>query len=257
MYPIHRYSCLDSTNVKAKQLADEGALHGTAIIADNQTSGRGRLGKSWHTVGGLGLYCSLIVRPQIEVTDYSKLTLVSGLAVAEALWKIAGVKPTLKWPNDVLFNSKKCAGILAESSALNLVAEERFAIIGIGVNVNHGNENFPSELHDTATSLALESDFKDGEKYAIEDVFSLVQDGVMREVSRFEKQGFRDILKDWRKYDHLLGKEMECVSTTGDVIKGISLGPDLEGILHVRDASSRIHEVLSGDVRLARTIDKS
>lgn len=248
MYPIYHHESLDSTNIEAKRLAEEGAIHGTGVIADNQTGGRGRLGKKWHTVGGKGLYCSIIIRPEIGLEDYPKLTLVAGLAVSEALYELCGLRAQLKWPNDIFFQGKKCAGILAESSPLSLEEKERFAVIGIGINVNQALLDFPADLQQTVTTLYRET----GKKFDIETVFVSVRQQVLFYIENMEKNGFRPILSEWCKYDYLLGKGMECVDVEGKVIKGVALGPDENGVLRLRTAGGDVVEVLSGDIRLAR-----
>lgn len=250
MYPTHRHIQLDSTNVEAKRLAEEGAVQGTAVLAAHQTAGRGRLRKTWYTVPDKGLYCSIIVRPALVPEDYPKLTLTAGLAVATVLGRVSGKQVQLKWPNDVYFNGRKCAGILAESSSLATDPITRFGIIGIGINVNQALEDFPPELQGIVTTLSLEK----GSSVVIEELFEDVRRELLLQIDRMETHGFRVILEDWKKHDYLCGKQMECVDIKGAIIRGLCMGPDEDGVLHVMDKSGKQHEVLSGDVRIA---DKS
>lgn len=247
MYPIHFFESIPSTNILAKKLAEDGALHGTAVIAANQTEGRGRLGKSWYSAAGKGLYCSIIVRPRLAVEHYPKITLAAGLGVAIAIDRIAAVSSQLKWPNDIFIDGKKCGGILTESSSLNEPVARRYAVIGIGLNLGSALEDFPVDLRDKITSLFIET----GKNYDVQRVFSDIRDEVLRQLEDFYNDGFQPILASWKGRDFLLGKEMECVSSEGKIIAGVSLGPDAEGQLHVKAPDGKIHTVLSGDIRLA------
>ncbi len=247
MYPIYFYESIPSTNILAKKLGEDGALHGTAVIAANQTEGRGRLGKSWYSAAGKGLYCSIVVRPEVAVENYPKITLVAGLSVALVLDRITGMCSQLKWPNDIYFSGKKVAGILTESSALNSPFASRFAVVGIGINVNHMVKDFPFELREIVTSVLVET----GAEAVVEELFKEVRLELLHQLQLFSDDGFEPLLSQWRKKDFLLGKEMECVNTEGKRIRGIAQGPDSAGQLHVLDSFGRMHGVLSGDVRLA------
>lgn len=252
MYPTHYFESLPSTNIKAKELAENGAVHGSVVFASNQTMGRGRLGKSWYCSAGKGLLCSLIVRPDIPAGDFPKITMVAGLAVALAVDRLAGVFCRLKWPNDIFLDGKKCGGILTESSDLSRKTSEKYAIIGVGLNLNSAAEDFPRELSGTATSLMLQT----GLSFQLENVLRTVRDEILRQLKRFEADGFQTILADWKERDFLLGKPMRCVCIEGNIIEGVSLGPDCDGQLHVREASGQIHTVLSGDIRLSENKDR-
>jgi BirA family biotin operon repressor/biotin-[acetyl-CoA-carboxylase] ligase len=248
MYPIHTFDSIPSTNILAREMAEKGAVHGTAIVAVNQTEGRGRLGKKWHSATGKGLFCSIVIRPEdVPPRDYPKITLVAGLAVAQALDRLTGQNAWLKWPNDIFYAGKKCAGILTESSALTVPPAARFAVVGIGINVLNGIEDFPPELRDNVTSIFLET----GVAFTMEQVLASTRAELLAQLELFSREGFSPILKEWKKRDYLFGRLMHCVSNEGLVIAGEALGPDEEGQLHVRDSEGRIHTVLSGDVRLA------
>ena len=249
MHPTHFFETIPSTNIVAKKLAEEGAVHGTAVIAANQTAGRGRLGKNWYSSAGKGLYCSIIVRTKLSVEDYPKITLAAGLGVALAIERIAGVIVQLKWPNDIFIDGKKCGGILTESSSLNERVERRYAVIGIGLNLGATFADFPVDIRDMVTSLFIVT----GKIYDAQQVFSRIRDEVLRQLDVFYNDGFPPILASWKGRDFLLGKEMECVSSEGKIVVGVSLGPDAAGQLHVRAPDGKIHTVLSGDIRLAQT----
>jgi BirA family biotin operon repressor/biotin-[acetyl-CoA-carboxylase] ligase len=150
---IHCFEHLDSTNERAGQLADQGAADGTLVIAERQLKGRGRLAREWFSPPGLGIWLSLILRPKINPADAPGLSLVTALALADTIEEQLKIPAKLKWPNDCLLGGKKTAGILTELSAEQ--GRVDFVILGVGINVGHRQEDFPPELQDTATSLAL------------------------------------------------------------------------------------------------------
>jgi BirA family transcriptional regulator, biotin operon repressor / biotin---[acetyl-CoA-carboxylase] ligase len=241
-----------STNRVAYELALKGEPEGNAVIADAQGEGRGRLGKVWESPPGKGLYCSVIVRPRISVEDYSKITLTSGLAVAIALEEATGLELQLKWPNDVYAEGKKCCGILTESSPLSEAVDERFAIVGIGINVNTVERDFSPELRGKVTSLRMLT----GAEYDIQTLFHRVRTHLLEKLRLLESAGFAGILNDWRKKDMLLGKWLQWVSTSNEIVYGQSEGPDNAGRLMVRDRDGNIHQILSGDISLAEKTGK-
>jgi BirA family transcriptional regulator, biotin operon repressor / biotin---[acetyl-CoA-carboxylase] ligase len=247
MYPVYSFDTVLSTNSLAKKLAENGAPHGTLVIATNQTEGRGRLGKNWYSAAGKGLYCSIIARPRLCVEDFPRITIAAGLGVAMAVDHIAGVFSQLKWPNDIFLNGKKCGGILTESSSMSESEERLYAVIGIGLNLKLALNDFPKDLRGMVTSLFIET----GIYFEVEQVFPAIRDEVLRQLDAFVDEGFPTILAAWKHRDFLLGKEMECVSSEGKIVTGVSLGPDSEGQLYVKDSDGRIHTVLSGDIRIA------
>ena len=149
---IYYFDKIDSTNTRAKELAEEGHPSGTFVVADQQTAGKGRRGRSWDSLPGTGIYMTLLLKPQIDPNHASMLTLVAAMAVADAIRRVTGAEAQIKWPNDIVMHGKKICGILTEMSAefdyINHI------VIGIGINVH--NEHFPEELQDHASSLLLE-----------------------------------------------------------------------------------------------------
>jgi BirA family biotin operon repressor/biotin-[acetyl-CoA-carboxylase] ligase len=152
---VRRFETVPSTNDAARALALEGAAHGTAVLAREQTSGRGTKGRAWHSPAGLGLYTSFILRgPAGGAVPFPHLVpLAAGLAASDAILETAGLETRLKWPNDILHDGKKLGGILCEG--VDAGAPGGFAIVGIGLDVGHGAADFPEELRATATSLRL------------------------------------------------------------------------------------------------------
>ena len=153
---IRRFESLASTNDTARELARAGAPHGTAVVADAQTRGRGTKGRSWHSPRGLGLYASFILRwdgPDGFRAPFSLLPLAAGLASADAVRDAAGLEARLKWPNDLVHGRKKLGGILTE--AVFAAGQPGFAVVGVGLNANHGEADFPDGIRETATSIRL------------------------------------------------------------------------------------------------------
>ena len=150
-------SSVDSTNTLAKKLAAEGAPHGTVIMADQQTGGRGRQGRSFLSLPSVGVYLSVLLRPKTTPEGLMHLTAMTAVAACNAVEQVAGIRPGIKWTNDLVIGRKKTAGILTE---LSLEAESGtvdYAIIGIGVNCNHTEEDFPPDLRPIATSIRQET----------------------------------------------------------------------------------------------------
>ncbi|OGD14928.1 MAG: biotin--[acetyl-CoA-carboxylase] ligase [Candidatus Aminicenantes bacterium RBG_16_63_14] len=152
---VHRLESVSSTNDAARALALDGAAHGTAVVAGEQTRGRGTKGRTWHSPPGLGLYASFILRASGggPVPFLHLLPLAAGLAASDAILAAAGIEVRLKWPNDLVHGGKKLGGILSES--VTGAAGGDFAVVGVGVNVGHGLMDFPADLRSSATSLRL------------------------------------------------------------------------------------------------------
>lgn len=150
---VESHEKIDSTNIRAKQLAELGEEEGTLVIADRQTAGRGRRGRRWESDFGVGIFMSLIVRPKINPVRVSGITLIAALAVAKAVSEICKTEPQIKWPNDIVLGKKKICGILTEmSSEMNDI---NYVVVGIGINAN--NTSFQKEIEQTATSIYLQT----------------------------------------------------------------------------------------------------
>ncbi len=152
------FDSIDSTNDHAKQLAAAGAKHGTVLIADRQTGGRGRLGRTFHSPGGVGVYLSVILRPNCPAQELMHLTCAAAVAMCDAVENAAGFRPGIKWTNDLVFGKKKLGGILTELSITPETGLVQYAIIGIGINCCQAAEDFPPELRDMAASLSMVTD---------------------------------------------------------------------------------------------------
>lgn len=171
MEKVFVYDEIDSTNIRAKQLAKEGAPHGTLVVADRQCAGKGRRGRSWESPKGCGIYMSVLLRPEFAPDKASMLTLVMAYSVQKALKNFTGLEMQIKWPNDLVIHGKKVVGILTEMSVENGGIED--VVIGVGINVNM--ETFPEELLDKATSLYLECGHRVERRPIVEEIMKQFQ----------------------------------------------------------------------------------
>ena len=149
---IYWFDSIDSTNTRAKEMAANGAPHGTVLIAGHQTAGRGRLGRSFQSPAGLGVYLSVILRPQCKPDALMHLTCAAAVAMCDAVAASVGLKPGIKWTNDLVLGKRKIAGILTESV---LLGSDAAVVLGIGINVSHRAEDFAGEVRDIAASLEM------------------------------------------------------------------------------------------------------
>ncbi len=229
-----------STNRVARELAAAGEPEGTLVLAETQTGGRGRLGRNWSSPAG-GIWLSLILRPELPPHRLQLLTLTAAVAAAEACEDTAGVSPGIKWPNDLLCAGRKLAGILTEGAA----EADRldYLVLGVGVNANLQEEDFPTELRGQATSLLLESGQR-VDRAAWVRKFLLSLEGYLpaKEVVR----------EEWRRRAVTLGKRV-TVKMTGRTVEGTALDLDETGALLVRTENG-VEAVLAGDVTLKSDI---
>lgn len=149
------FDCIGSTNDHAKELAQNGAPHGTVLIADRQTGGRGRMGRSFQSPGGAGVYMSVILRPNCKPGKLMHLTCAAAVAMCDAVETAAGFRPGIKWTNDLVFKGKKLGGILTELSVDPVTGNTSYAIIGIGINCAQKTGDFPPDLQHMASSLSM------------------------------------------------------------------------------------------------------
>ena len=231
---------VDSTNQYAKKIAEEGAPEGTLVIADEQTAGKGRSGRVWKSPPGSSVYMTLLLRPNMELERISMVTLVMGMAVAEAVRELTSLPAGIKWPNDVVVGGKKICGILTEMSAE--LARINYIVIGTGINVNM--KQFPEELTDTATSLFLET----GREYPRAELIACVMKHFEAFYEKFQKSGDMSLLRD--RYNELLvsrEKGVKVLDPKGNWC-GTASGIDSSGRLLVRDEKGDLREVYAGEV---------
>ena len=236
---VYCFDAVESTNSEAKRLARAGATEGTLVAADAQTKGRGRLGRPWVSPPGEGLYMSLILRPDCPPDWLPRLTLTAGVAAASAIRQM-GIKPQLKWPNDILLLQRKVGGILTEAVFDRKRVD--FAILGIGVNVNAEEDDFPVSLRRLATSLRISL----GEPVSRIGLLQALLYQLELWYETFCTGAFGEIRRSWGELDVTLGKMVE-VFLPDKRISGVAEDLSSDGALLVRDKDG-LHRIVAGDV---------
>ncbi len=226
-----------------------GAPEGLAILADRQTAGRGRRGRAWASPPGVGLYTSILLRPAQPLARASLLTLVAGLAVAEGIGEVADREVRLKWPNDVLVDGRKVAGILTEMASVDAWVSQ--VVVGIGINVNHGPPDLPEELFPVATSLAQAT----GRSISRCDLAAAVYNGLDRWYQVFRVGGTETILAHGRGLSATLGQTVEVVAEEGRW-RGLAVDLDGDGALLVQEEAGPVRRVIAGDVSIRQTLER-
>jgi BirA family biotin operon repressor/biotin-[acetyl-CoA-carboxylase] ligase len=239
---IHYFTRLNSTNAKAYELAINGAEEGEVVITESQTKGKGRLGRSWFSPPLLNLYLSVILRPPLPPHQASLITLMAAVATAEAIEKCSRLRPLIKWPNDILLNGRKVAGLLNEiKSETDRI---HFVILGIGVNINIAGRMFPKEIRAIATSLKEETERKVSRKAFLASLLQALE----KWYTVFLKEGRTVILKSWREWAQIKGRHIKMTSF-GETIAGKAIDVDTEGALIIETRRGERKRVVAGDVQ--------
>lgn len=231
---------VDSTNNVAKKMAEEGAPHGTLIIAENQNAGKGRRGRSWSSPDGTGIWMTFVLRPQIKPQAASMLTLVTAMAVRKAVYTETGLETVIKWPNDIVAGGKKICGILTEMSAeLEWI---NYVVVGVGINANI--RKFPDEINDVATSLLLET----GQSTDRSRMVAAFGNAFEEYYDKFMAKGNLELLKD--EYNDYLANYLNKVKILdgAEDYVGVSQGINAFGELLVTDSEGKERIVRSGEV---------
>lgn len=242
---IFCFESIDSTNSYAKKIAAEGCEDGTVVIADVQTAGRGRLGRTWDSTGGKGIWMSVVLRPSGSLEDVQIITLAASVAVVNALKGAVGVEAGIKWPNDIILKGKKVCGILTEMSSE--IDRINYLVIGIGVNVNHNPEDFPESLRDSATSLKSHS----------ADGFILERSQIIKRIlveleviyKKVLNGSIPEIVQAWKRYSVTLGREVKLKIKDCEHV-GVAKDVTADGKLVVSCNDGIVREVMSGEVQV-------
>ncbi len=237
---IHHFFKTDSTNNVAMRLGETGEPHGAVIVAEEQTAGRGRVGRSWHSEKSSGIYLSVLLRPPIAPVDAPVITLLAGLAARDAVAEQAGLAADLRWPNDLLLDGKKLGGILTE-----MYAEPdhvHFVVVGIGINVNH--TRMPEALAPTATSLRLAT----GRTHSRLELLARLLRSLDRYYNQFLEQGAGPILRRFAETSSYAQGKRVRISTATETYVGTTAGLEANGLLRVEREDGRLQVVISGDV---------
>jgi BirA family biotin operon repressor/biotin-[acetyl-CoA-carboxylase] ligase len=240
---VLRYESLPSTNTEVARLASQGADEGVAVVADEQTAGRGRLQRAWSSPKGAGLYFSILLRPALAPERWPLITFVAALAVGDALREAARVETDIKWPNDLLADERKICGILAE--AIETPAG-RAVVVGIGVNLT--NEAFSSELSSVATSVAHAS----GQKAEREMILTALLSALSRWYSLLhESDGAEKIVAAWASHSSYATGKWVQVTNGDEVLHGVTRGVESDGALRL-ETRHGLQLIRAGDVTSVR-----
>ena len=243
------FESIDSTNNYAKKIALEGAEEGLAIVAGSQSDGRGRLGRKWDSPSGAGIYLSIILRPVLPPEEVQGITLAASVAVARGIERITGIRPGIKWPNDVLLDDKKVCGILTEMNSE--IERVNFIVLGIGINYNRQQGEFPAELAGKATSLSAYAGER-GMDIKPPSRLELVR-AVLQELDKvyglIKNNRTKEILDKWKEYAVTLGREVRIIS---GITEYTAVAEDItvDGKLIVRCSDGNVKLIQSGEVIL-------
>ncbi|MBI5546227.1 MAG: biotin--[acetyl-CoA-carboxylase] ligase [Deltaproteobacteria bacterium] len=237
-----------STSEIAWRAAEEGAPHGLVVIADQQTRGRGRHGRTWLSPPGVNLYLSLVLRPDVPPARAPELTLLAAVALCEAIRDTGCERARIKWPNDVEIGAHKAAGVLTELSA-----DERgvsFVVVGIGLDVNMGAEDLPEEIKTVATSVRIAL----GKPYPRARLLARLLERFETWLDRWEDEGFGAVRARWTALSSTVGSRVRLM-LDGRQLEGRAEGIDEAGHLVVRTEQGGLEHVVAGDVKTLRAAD--
>jgi BirA family biotin operon repressor/biotin-[acetyl-CoA-carboxylase] ligase len=234
-----------STNDMADRMARDGVKEGMVIFAESQTKGRGRLGRKWISPSGKGLWFSVLLRPDMRPQAATQLTVVAATALSRAIRSHTNLKPEIKWPNDLLIRGRKVAGVLTELSAeLDRV---KYIVLGVGVDVNLGADEFPSDLKSIATSLRIET----GQPVNRAELAVAILRELDRDYARINEGQFESLADEWQEQCITVGREVTiCMGERS--IRGHAESLDADGALLVRTQHGRLERIIGGDVTLEK-----
>jgi BirA family biotin operon repressor/biotin-[acetyl-CoA-carboxylase] ligase len=243
--PIRHLEVTGSTNDEAQRWALEGAPHGAVVRADEQTQGRGRQGRDWCSPAGLGLYLSLILRPDIALAQVPQLTMLTALGAARTIESETNLPANVKWPNDIILRGRKIGGVLSEARPREENPQRvEYAIVGIGLNVNFAREDLPRDVKIAATSLYMET----GHVRLLEDVISSLLRETETVYNEYSCGDWQELRAEFARRDILQGQTVR-VEAAGETYRGEANGIDDDGTLLVR-TSAGVRRVVAGDVLL-------
>ncbi len=230
----------DSTNRVARELARQGAPEGTLTVAESQTRGRGRQGRSWFSPKGENLYFSLIIRPSISILEVPQITFLASVALTHVIRERLGLEALIKWPNDIYIRGKKVAGILVEMESQDAIP--RFLVVGVGLNVNTPPGGFPPEISTRATSLMIEG----GKGLLRAQILAWFMESLESWYQDLKKGHKEELLTYWRRYNYTLGRLVQLE----DGREGWAVGITPQGSLLVRTLGGTLLSIGAGDVEV-------
>lgn len=234
-----------STNTDAKELAEQGAPHGTTVVADCQTAGKGRRGRQWQSPADIAVYFTILLRPVFPPDKASMVTLVMALSVAQAIEEVTGMSARIKWPNDIVVNRRKVCGMLTEMSTTPEMGEIQYVVVGVGINVNQaGSEEFPEDIRETATSLRIEAGRVIGRSELTEKVLAHFEENF--EIFT-QSLSMRPLMDDYQAHLINIDKQVRVLDPAGEYT-GISRGINEAGELLVEREDGSCEAVYAGEV---------
>lgn len=237
---IHKTSTTTTQQI-AHQAAQDNAEHGTIVIADEQTKGKGRMNRQWNSTKGKGIWMSIILRPDVLPVMAPQLTLLSATVLADVIAEHTALTPKIKWPNDILINNQKTAGILTEMQAEQ--DQIQYVVIGIGINVNQVTEDFDKDIQDKATSLQIQT----GHKWNIKDFIQHVLQSFEESYDAFMQNGFPEVKQKWESYGYRIGEQIK-IKTLHKEWKAKFLGIAEDGALLTKTDNDDIKKIYSGEI---------
>lgn len=239
---IHYFADVDSTNNAAKKLAAQGVAEGTIVVSEAQNTGRGRLARGWYSPAAKGIWFSIVLRPPFPPMEAPKCTLMAAVALTRAIRKTTQVPCGIKWPNDILWEGKKLVGILTEMSAeMDAI---NYVVIGMGINVNIDQADFPEALQSIATSLLLAT----GHPVSRLELLGSILTELEQLYQQVVQVGFAPVLQEWRELSVTLGQAVNVLAPN-EQYSGIAIDIDEDGALLV-DTGKGIRKVIAGDVSI-------
>ena len=243
---IYYFRTTTSTQDEARRLAEGGAPEGTIVLAEEQTAGRGRLGRTWISPPGSSILMSIIFRPTLLLTQAHRLTMITSLSIAEAIENLTPLKVAIKWPNDILLAGKKAGGILTEIQA----STDRilYAVVGVGINVNvKVSESLLSHLAPYATSLSDELGYEFPRFVLLQEILSRLEENYQE-----LKEG-ADFRAKWQARLYPLGQEVTVI-TPAETVEGIAIGVNEDGALLLATREGEVKTIWAGDVTLKKEV---
>ncbi|WP_339250025.1 biotin--[acetyl-CoA-carboxylase] ligase [Sporosarcina sp. FSL W8-0480] len=240
---VDYYETVESTQPIAHDAAQAGVPDGTLVVAEEQTAGRGRLFRPWASAARKGIWMSLIIRPTLTPQQAPQMTLVTAVAIVRAIEEVTGVEATIKWPNDILINGKKMTGILTELQADP--DQVKAIIIGIGMNINQGEDDFPEELRSIATSLKIATGKQIDRAKLIASTLGYLE----QYTNMYEKHGFGPIKLLWEGYSNTAGKRIRAVMLN-ETLEGTAMGISEEGLLELQLDDGSVRGIYSADIEI-------
>ena len=247
---IHCYEEVTSTNTVAKEWAQKApnreSRHGLVVTAERQTAGKGRLGRAWNSAPGEGIWCSVVLAPEMLLSEASRFSFIAAVAIAEGLSQYTGLAVKIKWPNDLLVQGKKICGILVEMAA---EAEHvNHFVLGFGINANQALSDFPEELQAKATSLFLQT----GQKVSRLPLLAQILQSLEQTLLLYQKEGFAPIGKRWMDNACFLDEVIIIRQNDKVLASGLMRGIDDDGALLLERQGGEILRILSGDVSMRK-----